>query len=270
MARAYHVDTASVWTSVAHNTLSAAKGRALEGCNAATGGGCYVVAAIEGTGRISVAEDAMGQLWIKGAVGNDMLTPVDPAVQHCARNSFGCHFLGVHDSGRIYLDEDPNIDQSEDYFPKGQLHRNRWAMVAQPTSSASAAEQNRSWLISGKDNSAAARKELLERCQSESGVSCAIAAVAVADGEVVTQGATPMTGALVHFVDATGKSRWTSAVIETGKMPKKRQNMQAAEASGPITVQDRIGQQCAQTLPCRIMATYDAATPRFEVIAGTR
>lgn len=259
---AYHPDTASVWTTAGHKTLNAAKNQALAGCNAATGGGCIIVAAIEGTGRISVTEDAMGQLWVKGAVGNEMLAPVDPSMQHCLDNAFGCRFLGSHDSGAIYLDENPDTDQSENFFPKGKLNWSLWAMVAQPRNAAGRVEPGKSWLISGEKSSSAARKQVLDRCEAESGLDCDIAAYAVYSAEVLTNESGTVNAQLVNFEDAAGRSRWTSAV---GEGPAKKKSRKKAPAD-PVTVQDRVRALCGISTPCRVIATYDAAASRFQVI----
>lgn len=259
---AYHPDTASVWTAAGHKTLKAAKVQALGGCNAATGGGCVIVAAIEGTGRISVTEDAMGQLWVKGAVGNEMLAPVDPSMLHCLENSFGCKFLGSHDSGTIYLDENPGTDQSENFFPKGKLNWNLWAMVAQPLNAAGLVQPGTSWLISGRKGNAAARKQVLDRCEAESGLSCIVTAYAAYSAEVLTNETGTANALLVNFEDAAGRSRWTSAVGE-GRAAKKSKKKALAD---PVTMQDRVRALCGSSTPCKVIATYDAATPRLQMI----
>jgi len=259
---AYHPDTASVWTTAGHRTLKAAKTHALAGCNTATGGGCIIVAAIEGTGRITVTEDAMGQLWVKGAVGNEMLAPVDPSMRYCLENSFGCKYLGGHDSGTIYLDENPDTDQSEEYFPKGKLNWNLWAMAAQPVNPAGLIEPGRSWLISGKKGHSAARKEVLDRCKAESGLDCIITTYAAYSAEVLTNETGTANALLVNFEDAAGQSRWTSAVGE-GRAKKKSRTKAPAD---PVTVQDRVRALCGSSTPCKVIATYDAATPRLQMI----
>jgi len=262
---AYHPDTASVWTTAGHRTLEAAKQQALSGCNFATGGGCIIVAAIEGLGRISVTEDAMGQFWVKGAVGDEMLTPVDPSLQHCIDNSFGCKFLGSHGSGNIYLDENPGADQTENFFPKGKLNWNLWAIVAQPlTTAGTIAYPGRSWLISGKKGSAAARRDVLGRCEAESGSPCAVTAYAVYDTEVLTNETGTANGLLVHYEDASGQSRWTSAVGEGTAKRKRKKELQA----DPVTVQDRLRALCPPSRPCKLLATYDASTPRLQEITA--
>ena len=175
-AVAYHVDTASSWVTIAHKNVSSAKKRALDGCNAATGGGCYIAATYESSGDIAesgeifIAEDAMGQFWLKtdkrryGDPYTYDYRITDPARMLCQQQSFGCSQLTRYHNGHIYLDVDPARDQSENFFPKGKLRWNRWAMVARPTTPTTAAH-NKSWLISGKENSAATRKEILDRCQ---------------------------------------------------------------------------------------------------------
>lgn len=74
--------------STAHKTIDAARQRALAGCNAATGGGCYIAAAVGGGGgktanQVFVSQDGMGQFWFKAATGNEMLVRPDPAMRDC-------------------------------------------------------------------------------------------------------------------------------------------------------------------------------------------
>lgn len=275
VAAAYHVDTGSIWASSAHRTIDSAKQRALAGCNAATGGGCYIAEALGGGGertasQIFVSQDAMGQLWIKGATGNDMLVQPDPAMRDCLSKSFGCEMLGSFDTGNIYLDLDPKLDQSEDYFPKGKLVRNRWAMVAQPTNPTAAAH-NKSWLISGKENSTATRKEILDRCLADSGVTCAITAYALNGEKIAEGGVVDTNGLLVHFVDGRGKNRWTAALPVAPKKKKKKSSLGGLLPSypDPVTVKERVNRICPQST-CRVIATYDAATSRMQVIEDVK
>ena len=72
MAAAHHPDTSSVWMSAGHRTSEAAKARALDGCNRATGGGCVMVPTpCSDVDEMHVAEDAMGLLWIKGTTAEE-------------------------------------------------------------------------------------------------------------------------------------------------------------------------------------------------------
>jgi hypothetical protein len=278
LAVAYHVDTGSTWASVAHKNGDDAKKHVLAACNAATGGGCYIAAAVPSPGTIYLAEDAMGQTWIKeemreyGAPYTYDYRITDPARIDCQVKSFGCSRMGGYSSEYIYLDLDPSIDQVKDYFPKGKLHWNRWAMVARPTTPTTAAH-NKSWLISGKENSAATRKEILDRCQADSGMPCAISAYAVSDNEVLTNDTGSENGLLVHFVDGRGKNRWISAVTTKPKKKKYkkmfRDDPDFVEAPDPVTVQERIDRICPPG-SCRVIATYDAATPRMQVIEDVK
>jgi hypothetical protein len=279
LAVAYHVDTGSTWASAANKNSDDAKKRVLAACNAATGGGCYIAATVDGPGKVFLAEDAMGQTWIKQEVrkyGEPYTYDyriTDPARIDCQAKSFGCSMMGEYYSEYIYLDLDPSIDQVADYFPKGKLHWNRWAMVARPTTASGAAGQGKSWLVSGKQNSAATRKEILDRCQAESGVPCEISAYAVNDSEVLTGGASSASGLLVHFVDGRGKNRWTSAVSTKPKQKKYKKLMRddpdPVEARDPATVKERIDRICPPST-CRVIATYDAATPRMQVIEDVK
>ena len=284
-AVAYHVDTASSWVTIAHKNVASAKKQALDGCNAATGGGCYIAATYESSGdtaesgEIFVTEDAMGQLWIKTEVkrwGDKYKYDyriTDPARMYCQIHSFGCSIVTEYHNGHIYLDVDPAKDQSENFFPKGKLHWNLWAMVAQPTAKTTAG-QAKSWLISGKQNSAATRKEILDRCQADSGVPCSISAYAVNDTEVLTNDTGSANGLLVHFVDGRGKNRWISAVATKPKKKKYKKLYRgepdpAEEALDPVTVQERVNRICPPS-SCRVIATYDAATPRMQVIEDVK
>lgn len=275
IAAAYHADTGSIWVSTAHKTLGSAKQRALAGCNAATGGGCYIAAALGGGGestasQIFVSQDGMGQFWIKGATGNDMLVHPDPAMRECLSKSFGCDALNSYDTGNIYLDLDASLDQSEDYFPKGTLSLNRWAMVAQPTNPTTEAHK-RSWLISGKENSFATRKEILDRCMADSGLPCAITAYALAGEKITEGGVINANGLLVHFVDARGNSRWTTALSPPLKRKKKKSPLGGYIPTypDPVTVKERVDRICPPS-SCRVIATYDAATPRMQVIEDAK
>ncbi len=275
VAVAYHVDTGSIWASVAHKTFDGAKQHALAGCNAATGGGCYIAAAVGGGAektfsQVFVAQDGMGQLWVKDATGQDLLLDPDVAMRECLSKSFGCDSLNGYEPGDIYLDVEPDLNQSPDYFPKGQLNQNRWAMVARPTNPTAAAH-NKSWLITGKENSAATRKEILDRCLADSGVPCAITAYAL-NGEKIAEGGVVNTNAvLVHFVDGRGKNRWTAALPAAPKKKKKKSPLGGPLPTypDPVTVQERIDRICPPS-SCRVIATYDAATPRMQVIEDVK
>lgn len=270
MAAAYHADTGSTWVSVGHKTLDLARQRVLGRCKTATGSECDIAAAIGGTGQVYLAQDGMGQSWIKAAVNNEMLANPDVSTRHCLTNSFGCDLVAVYDSGAIFLNENPGLDQSKDYFPKGKLHWNRWAMVARPTGPA-AATTGKSWLISGKENSVATRKEILDRCQAESWQRCAISAYAVNGKKVTDTGWTDTNGLLVHFVDARGQNRWMAALAAAPKKKKKRSPLgdPLPTLADPVTVKDRVNRICPPS-SCRVVATYDAATPRLVVIADAR
>ena len=272
MAMAYHGDTASVWTSTGHRTLDGARQRVLRDCNAATGGGCIVAETLDRHGQIFVTEDAMGQLWIKAdAYDKDPrrfnITQWNPSIELCLKNSFGCRFLGFHESGYVYLDEDPARDQSQNRYPQGQLSGLRWAMVARPTVLSGAGAQNKSWLISGKSNSAAVRKDVLERCQADSGAPCTISAYAAHSTDIAADNRKVGKGLLVHFIDARGQNRWTSAVADaTGAKPKKG----AKSLPDPVTVKGRIDRICPPEFPCKVVATYDAETPRVQIVEDAK
>lgn len=259
MAAAHHLDTSSVWMVAGHKTLDAARMRALDSCNKATGGGCVIADTLSDFGLMYVAEDAMGLTWIKGATQAEInkskasVTVWNPAIELCWRNSFGCKFLGYIQTGSMPVREDADTDYSEDHFPKGSLTRNYWAMVATP-GKALASVKNRSWLATGSQNSAATRKELLERCRNEAGDTCSIEAYAA-------------NAVLVQFADSTGKHRWISAAQSVAGKNTKSKTKNRGRLAPPIGVQERVEMACpASAKPCRVIAAYDTATPRMQII----
>lgn len=275
MAAAQHTDTGSLWVTVGHRTLDRARQHVLNACNAATGGGCFVSDTHFGVGELHVAEDAMGQLWTK--IQPYEKTPprfsvVDwnAAIQHCWMNSFGCRYAGSFQSGLLPVNNDPNKEYYEDRFPKGKMQLKRWALVARPTQTDANPVPSRSWLISGQTNSTAARKEVLDKCQLASAAPCFIAAYALNSDDMIafSGGPTSVNGLLVHFVDARGINRWTSAVPDNAEYQKTK-NRKKPYIS-PMTIRQRIDQLCPPRFPCRVIATYDAATPRMEVVADAK
>lgn len=260
MAAAHHLDTSSVWIVAGHKTLDAARKRALNSCNNATGGGCVIADTLSEFGLMYVAEDAMGLTWIKGATRAEInssrtsVTEWNAAIDLCWRNSFGCKFLGYIQTGSMPVKEDAGTDYSEDHFPKGTLTRNSWAMVARPAKAPAAAGQGKSWLSTGGQNSAAMRKELLERCRAESGLTCSIEAYAA-------------NAVLVQFADTTGRHRWISAAQSAAGKGIKKKTKNRARFAPPTGVQERVDMACpAVAKPCRVIATYDASTPRMQII----
>ncbi len=276
VAVAYHVDTGSIWASVAHKNF--------RWCQAARVGGLQrrnrrrMLYRRRRGGRaektfsqVFVAQDGMGQLWVKDATGQDLLLDPDVAMRECLSKSFGCDSLNGYEPGDIYLDVEPDLNQSTDYFPKGQLNQNRWAMVARPTNPTAAAH-NKSWLITGKENSAATRKEILDRCLADSGVPCAITAYAL-NGEKIAEGGVVNTNAvLVHFVDGRGKKPLDRGIASGAEEKRRKKSPLGGPLPtypDPVTVQERIDRICPPS-SCRVIATYDAATPRMQVIEDVK
>ncbi len=217
----------------------------------------------------------MGQLWTKmqpydKAVARFSDVDWNVAIEHCWKNSFGCRFAGSFQSGVLPLNDNPDTQYYEDSFPKGKMRPKRWALVARPTQTPTTAAQNKSWVITGKDDSVIARKDVLDRCQTESTVACTIAAYAVNTDEMVafSGGPTRVNGLLVHFVDARGRNRWTSAVPDSAEYQKKKNKKKTFIS--PMTVRQRIDQICPPGLPCRVIATYDAATPRMQIVEDSK
>lgn len=258
MAAAYHMDTSAVWMTNAHWSADSATRRAMSACAAAMGDGCILGATVYDVGHIAVVHDAMGLTWVKGA-RIDMKLPwnqqdntIAPkqALRLCLESSFGCELADKRGGGVLRSNYDPGTDHSKDFFPAGLVKRHHWIMVAAPDKVAPAAWRNKSWLDSGKQDSAAARKALLSRCQQDSGVPCVISAYAA-------------NGVLVHFVNGKGQNGWTSAIANSSTQDDKEKDLAVDRAS----VAARVERLCPPSVkPCRVIATYDAATPRMQVI----
>jgi hypothetical protein len=264
MAAAYHTDTGAYWVSIKVKTLEAAKARVLDACNKATGGGCHIAAQLGGMAQIYISEDGMGQRYIEGAVGNDMLLNPDVSVRSCLKNSFGCDFYTSYNADTFFLDVDPDIDQAQDFFPIIKLVQSKWAMVVQPTKPTAA--HKKSWLISGSEDSEATVNKILDRCTADTGVSCTVSAYARTGQKTTDNGRVEMNGVLVHYVDLQGNNHWTSAVAAPIKRTKKKSPFGGfiPRPPDPETVKERVDRFCPSK--CRIIATYDALTPRLQVI----
>lgn len=277
MAAAYHADTSSAWLTTGHQSMDAAKKHALDACNAATQGGCVISVAYDSYGSINVSSDAMGQLWIKlqpfvtwqPNAPRYVVMRDDPAIKYCRQHSFGCTFTGSKPNGTMPLEPPAGASYVADYFPPGPLSRNRWALVARPSATPGAVWQNKSWLISGKQGSVFTRKAILDRCRADSGISCVISAYAVTDDP---SGGPCVGGQLVQFVDAAGQNHWTNAVPSRPKTKqKKRAKNEPLTATDAVTAEERVNLACPPAAaPCRIIATFDAATPRMQVVDDVR
>jgi len=255
MAAVTHIDTSSFWVSRAHWTADSANKRALAACTAAMGKGCVIADTVYGYGPFGVMIDAMGLRWIKSGADVPKGTPESIQYQalalQCLKSSFGCEFEEVIYQGALPLDAAPGSDFVTDIFPRYGVERHHWALLARPEGTAPAASQNKAWLISGSQNSAEARKSVLDRCRADSGVSCAI------DAYVAN-------GVLVRFVDAKGKAGWTSAVTKRVIEPLGSYRRKKPKID-PASVTARVERQCF-VKPCKVVATYDAATQRLQVV----
>ena len=262
MAAAYHMDTSAVWITNAHWSADAATQRAMGACAAAMGDGCIVGATVYDVGHVAVVHDAMGLTWVKGARidmtlpwnQQDNMAAPKQAMLACLQSSFGCELAEKRGGGILRSSHDPGADHSKDFFPAGPPKRHHWIMVARPEKAASAAGQHKSWLDSGKQDSVAARKALLDRCRQESGVACVVTAYAA-------------NAVLVHFVDGKGQNHWTSAVVNgAGQRDKKK-----GQVADQTSVAARVERLCPPSIkPCRVVATYDAATPRMQIIEDVK
>ena len=255
MAAVTHIDTSSYWVSRAHWTADSANERALAACKAAMGDGCVLNETVYGYGPFGVMIDAMGLRWIKSGADVPKGTPESIRYQalamQCLKSSFGCEFEEVIWQGAIPEDAVPPTNFVTDNFPLYGVKRHHWALLARPEGTAPAASQNKAWLMSGSQNSAEARKAVLDRCRADSGVSCAI------DAYVAN-------GVLVRFVDANGKAGWTSAVTKRVIEPLGSYRRKKPKID-PASVTARVERLCLAK-PCKVIATYDAATPRLQVV----
>ena len=259
MAAVTHIDTSSYWVSRAHWTADSANKRALAACKAAMGDGCVLNETVYGYGPFGVMIDAMGLRWIKSGADVPKGTPESIRYQalaiQCLKSSFGCEFEEVIWQGAIPEDEVPPANFVTDNFPLYGVKRHRWALLAKPEGEPPPAWQNKAWLMSGSQNSAEARKAVLDRCRADSGLSCAI------DAYVAN-------GVLVRFVDAKGKAGWTSAVTKRVVEPLGSYRRKKPKID-PASVAARVERLCL-VKPCKVIATYDAPTQRMQVIEDVK
>jgi hypothetical protein len=238
MAIATHVDTSAVWITRAHWKQKPAEQHVLSACNAAMGGGCTLGGSADSWGTLVVVYDAMGIPWTKAVpqIDNDYdrQQAKNVALRLCNANSFGCyqsfHFPGTF----IHYDANPDADYSKDIFPNYTVRRHHWVMVARPEN-APPAFKSKSWLISGKQGADAVREKILSHCRAETKSPCKITSFAA-------------NGMLAHYVNAKGENRWISA-------------------SGDRMLEQRLYRACqGAEKPCRVVAKYDAVTPRLQAV----
>ncbi|MES2988740.1 MAG: DUF4189 domain-containing protein [Pseudomonadota bacterium] len=235
MATAQHRDSTFVWGSAGHHTPETARKRVMDACAAAMGEGCVYGEAWSGEAAIAVAVDGGGDVWLQGGT-QSKADAESRALKLCKeKGAQGCRIAFSFENIRIPAAASMNSDYSTDYFPKGPIRRRQWALLAWPETMPAPAWQRKAWLVSGRRNFVAARNEVLRRCRSDSGVSCTMGR-AVADGT------------LAHYVNSRGQSNWI-------------------DAAGVATPAARVDRACeTDARPCRVVALYDAATPRLQVV----
>jgi len=236
MATASHPDTSAVWATIRHHTPESAKRRVMDACTAAMGEGCMYDESWTGDVFISVVMDGAGRPWIEGAP-NSKSEAEKTALALCEKETgaWGCRTAFTVENGRIPANADKSEDFSEDFFPKDPVMRHKFAVMAVPGSTPAQGWRKKSWLASGRQSLAAADKEVRDRCQADSGVECKLV-VSIANG------------VLVHYENKNGQGFWINA-------------LDAKSAQTRVTGFCEKNEQ-----PCRILALYDAATPRLKVV----
>jgi hypothetical protein len=137
-------------------------------------------------------------------------------------------------------------------------------MVVQPTKPSAA--HKKSWLISGSEDSDATVDKILDRCTADTGVLCTVSAYVRTGQKTTDNGRVEMNGVLVHYVDSQGNNHWTSALPAAIKRKKQKSNFGGfiPRHYDPETVKQRVDRFCPSK--CKVIATYDALTPRLQVI----
>ncbi|MES2729809.1 MAG: DUF4189 domain-containing protein [Pseudomonadota bacterium] len=236
MATAIHLDTSAVWGTAGHRSPDAAKKRVMDACAAAMGEGCIYSEAWTGDVVIAVAVDGGGEAWPEGAATKGEAEK--EALATCQKNAgaWGCKIVSSFENVLIPASADSSKNYAKDYFPQSPIKRRHWALLAQPDAPPSAAWQRKTWMVSGKNNFQAAKRAVVDRCQADTGASC-------------TFGIGVPNGTLVHYINKRGQSAWVNA-------------------AGVATPAARMDEFCKpDEKPCRILAQYDAATPRLQVVA---
>ena len=236
MATASHPDTSEIWATISHHTPESAKQRVMDGCTAVMGEGCAYTESWTGDVFIAVAIDGTGTPWLQG-VPNSKVEAEKAALELCETEAgvWGCRIAYTIENGRIPADADKSVDYSEDFFPKAPIKRHKFAVMAVPDSAPAEAWRKKSWIGSGRQSYSAATKEVVDRCEADSGVTCS---TVVASSN----------GVLVHYADKHGQGFWTNALDAT-----------SAKA--------RVNSFCQKdAAPCRVLTVYDAATSRLQVV----
>lgn len=147
----------------------------MDACAAAMGEGCFYAEAWTGDVVIAVAVGAAGEPSPEG--GPTKADAEQEALKTCKKNSGAagaadCKIVSSFRNVLIPAGADRESDYSRDYFPTNPLKR-QFALVAWPEAP-SIAWQRKTWLISGRQSYQAAQKEVLARCQADSGGTCIV------------------------------------------------------------------------------------------------
>lgn len=241
LAVAWHPDASDVWATWNQRTEAKAQEVALAACNRAMGGGCSIAQSAANS-SVAIARDKSDLLWSAwGATPKDAKKAI---AKHCASQNVQCKVDRVFTAEpwpepQSFTDEQRRIIDSTGvmagHYAPDRIKRHRYAMVAWPRTVPAAPWTDRVWLDSGRQGYAQTERALLERCKRDSGVDCVL-------------GRSVANGLLIHYVRDQGQNMWLSAPsAKEGKTILKK--------------------ECAKTKSeCRIIGSYDAQTPRADVV----
>lgn len=229
VAVAWHPDASDVWATWNHRTEDAARQSALAACGTVMGGGC-TIATNAWNSFIAIARAQDGMLY--SGWGATARAANAEAANACKKYVPNCQIVRTFGTLPSPLG---TIGPVDEYFPDS-VARNHYVIVGWPKATPAARWLNKAWVASGQGFEAI-QKSLLERCRQDTGVEC-----------IMTQSA-PNNALVFKFKDDSGQESWLNAL-----------SREHAE--------QRVNAECAQRnrKACAIVATYDAFTPRLEIV----
>ena len=233
MSVAWNFNTSEVWATSGHRTGAQAEKVVLDACNQAMGGDCVIGAQWVNDSFIAVAHDGFGIPWIKGGANKKSVAETN-ALTFCRKHSFECNITKVFGQTLIPINAGANRDLSKNFFPIGSLKRHSLTLAAWPEKEPAPSWIGTIWISSGEVNWNQARKRLIAKCASDTGIMCKVGSVS-------------SNGVLVRYIDQTGQKYWIG-------LPSAR------------TAPDHVKKLCKPGSRCWIVDWVDANVQSFVTV----
>jgi hypothetical protein len=233
VAVVWHQDATEVWATWNQRQEQTAVDSALSACTAVMGEGCTL--GISGVNSsIAIARSNEGFLSLGWGAKPSMAQ--QEAKKNCEKVApdLRCKIEQTF-TASPFPDASGLVDFSERQFPNQSVRRHRYVMIAMPKTQPKAAWLNKVWLSAGPGFELS-KARVLERCQADSGIECEV------------RQSTANNGALIQYKDASQLEYWQAGRSKDAVVQRMRDDCKSAGNT------------------CELIALYDTAAVRFEVV----